>query len=291
MTIAIHLLAGITGASVTATDTQETYNTGQIVDTGKIAGLWRADPLGAINVTGAGDSPYIDALSQNIIRRFENFRGSAAEWEALVRRTVARFYRTHILPFVGTFEDRNVPSCELLVASRHASVTKLWTTHETLVIERTPFDCVGIGSPTAESLLNHLYPRYPSLDSVAVLAAYVIHRVKASVEGCGLGTEIRFIFNDRMGIVPPDLIDQWEQVFRRYDRLAQEMFFHAMNFDPHPSIPAQLLGELPSFPSDMRPLEETVADIEAMRTEFNRLRVFSPARPTRQSRGGGTGNG
>ncbi len=275
MTIAIHMTAG-GGALVTATDTQETYPTGQIVEAGKIAGAWRADPPGSINIAGAGDSPYIDALTQDIVRQFREFRGTFGQLERRIRRLVHDFYTIHVLPFVGKFEDDNVPDFRLLVAARHRGTGKLWKVNKTLVTESNSFDCVGIGKPVAEALLSRLYPHYPTLDSTAILAAYVIYRVKSSTEGCGLKTEIRFIQQNRLGIVPPDLIDHWESLFQEYDRLERDSFCHAMNFIVRPALPASLAHTLP-IPPQMRPLPEIVHAIEQMRAQFGTLTIFQSA--------------
>ncbi len=270
VTIAIHLMAG--GSSLlTATDTQETYTNGAKVDSGKIMGGWRADPLGAINVAGTGDTPYINALSQDIVKKFQNFHGTADELDSCVRDAVKGFYNDHILPLVGKLDDGNLPEASLLIAARHQGAGKLWTTERTLVINATPFDCLGIGASTANTLLNRLYPLYPTLDSVAILAAYVIYRVKSSVDGCGLKTEIRFIHRDRPGVVPFDVIEEWENLFRKYDRLEHEVFNHAMNFVIRPSAP---VGHEMAFPLQMRPLSEIVKEIEQMREDFAKLPIF-----------------
>ena len=60
-------------------------------------------------------------------------------------------------------------------------------------MEASTFDCAGVGNPTAAALLSKFYPIYPTLENIAVLASYVIYRVKSSVDGCGLETEIRTI--------------------------------------------------------------------------------------------------
>jgi hypothetical protein len=272
MTIAVHLMAG-GGSLVTATDTQETYSNGAKVDAGKIAGAWRADPLGSVNIAGAGDSPYIDALTQDIVRHFQGFRGTQEQLERSLRRLVRAFYTTHVLPFVGQFEDENVPDFRLLVAARHQGTSKLWKVNKTLVTESVPFDCVGIGKAAAETILNKLYPLYPTLDSVSVLVAYAIFRVKNNTDGCGLKTEIRFIHRDRPGIVPPALIDQWESLFRKYDRMEREVFCHAMNFVISPALPKSL-AEMGAPPSEARALSEIVEDIEKMRKEFSELKIL-----------------
>ena len=155
MTIAIHLLAG-GGSLVTATDTQETYSSGAKVDSGKIAGFWRADPPGSINIAGTGDSPYIDTLTQDIIRQFRNFRGTPEQLENNIRRFVRAFYNTHVMPFLGKLEEDSIPDYRLLIAARHDGTSKLWQVNKTLLKESIPFDCVGMGKATAETLLNKL---------------------------------------------------------------------------------------------------------------------------------------
>jgi hypothetical protein len=286
MTIAIQLEAG-NFSYLTATDTQVTYEPiGAKVDTGKIRGAWRANPLGAINVAGAGDASYITAVAQEIVEMFQKFRGTPDQLEKRTRSLVQAFYKTHVLPFVGKLDDANVPDYSLLIAARHKRVTKLWNVDGMLFKKSDPpFDCIGIGESVATGLLNRLYPLHPTLDSVAVLAAYVIYRVKSSVDGCGLKTEIRFIYQDRPGMVPFDRIDKWEALFQKYDRLEREIFYHAMNFAMRPPAPPLAIQQVmeksghhydheQAFPSQMKPLAEIVKEIEAMRAGLSHLTIF-----------------
>jgi hypothetical protein len=276
VTIAIHLMAG-GGSLITAADTQETYNTGAKVDAGKIAGAWRGVPLGAINVTGAGDSEYIDALTQEIIRQFQNFTGTPEELEKSIRRVVRIFYKVHVMPFVGKFDDENVPDYRLLIAIRHEGTRKLWTVNKALMTEDNSFGCVGIGKATAQTLLSRLFPLYPSLDSVAVLAAYVIYRVKSTVDGCGLKTEIRFIHRGMPGIVPDDRIGRWENLFRKYNLLERDLLYQAMNFTLKPPAPLPF-DKL--VPAQMRPLTDILKHAEEMREEFSKAIILdSPSTP------------
>jgi hypothetical protein len=279
MTIAIQLEAGM-GSLVTAADTQESYGA-QIVNSGKIVGLWRgnARPLGAINITGAGDSQYIDALSQEIISWFEDFDGTQDELKLQLRSLVRRFYRTYVYPFVGRLDDENIPDYVLLVAYRHQREGGLLRVRGKLVTDSRPFGCTGLGRPVAETLLNRLYPEYPSLDSIAALAAYVIHRVKSSMEGCGLNTEIRFIFQEQIAVVPTNLIEQWEVLFRRYDKLERDLFFNCINFVINPSIPSQFVDRIPQMGPQMRLPDKIVEEINEMRQQFSSLRIFTPPAP------------
>jgi hypothetical protein len=276
MTIAIHLEAG-NFSYVTASDTQVTYEgMGAKVDIGKIRGAFRANPSGAINVAGAGWASYITGVSQEIVDMFQGFRGTPDQLEKRMRTLVREFYKNQILPFVGQLDDANVPDYSLLIAARHKRVTKLWNVDGMLFTKSdSPFDCIGIGDSVATALLNRLYPRHPTLDSIAILAAYVIYRVKSSVDGCGLKTEIRFIHQDKIGIVPFDRIEKWEVLFRKYERMEREIFYHAMNFILAPKLPSFVPKEhAAAFPPQMKPLPEIVKDIEAMQEEFSKVTIF-----------------
>jgi hypothetical protein len=278
LTIALHMWSG-DFSYVTAADTQTTYYpSGEKVHGGKIAGAWRRDPWGAINITGAGDALYIDALSQKLIEHFDDFKGATIEQlKRNFERITRAFYAIHVLPFVGRLQDENLPDYKLLVAVTHHGIGKLWTVHKTIVEEAGIYECVGVGTAAARSLIGRFWSQYPTLDSTCILAAYVIYRVKSSVEGCGLKTEIRFIHRNTLGFVRPDLIDQWESLFKKYDDLEEEIFYHAMNFAIRPSYPP-VPDHLPkfedAFPPQMRPLPDIVKDIEAMRAEFAKLTVI-----------------
>jgi hypothetical protein len=113
---------------------------------------------------------------------FQKFRGTPDQLEKRLRNLVSDFYKEQVLPFVGKLDDQNVPDYSLLIAARHKYETKLWNVDGKLVTDsELPFDCIGIGESVATALLNRLYPMHPTLDSIAVLAAYVIYRVKSSV--------------------------------------------------------------------------------------------------------------
>jgi hypothetical protein len=286
MTIAIHLSGAF--SLLTATDTQETYSTGEKVDSGKIISYGRANPLGSISIAGAGDSDYIKAASQELARKFQDSCGTFDQLEAELRGTARGFYTDHVLPFVGNCEDENIPDYSLLVAVTHESNDRLWNIERTMMTDAALYDCIGAGKPAADSLLNRLYPRYPTLDSLAVLAAYVIYRVKSTVDGCGLKTEIRFMQRAKFGVgfVPTETIDRWEDLFRKYDRLQREVFYHAMNFMARPEAPPLSVQQSmqqsgnrydheQAFPAQMKPLPEIVKEIEEIRAEFAKFPVLN----------------
>lgn len=286
MTIAIHLSGA--GYLLTATDTQETYDI-EKVDAGKIISFSRMNPVGAINIAGAGDSHYVKAISQKIARMFDKFTGSLEELEFKIGETTLNFYNEAVLPFVGRMQDHNVPTYHLLIAATHEGSERLWSIDRFAVTDTSQFDCIGIGEPVAASLLNRLWPLYPTLDSLAILAAYVIYRVKGSVDGCGLKTEIRFMQNGRfgIGIVPAERIAAWEALFGKYERIEREIFYHCMNFVLRPAAPpphvleamqkqGQSYNHETTFPAQMKSLLEINNQIGEIQAEFRKLPVLKP---------------
>lgn len=283
LTIALHMWAG-ESSYITAADTQTTfYPSGEKVYGGKIAGAWRRDPWGAINVTGAGDALYIDALSQKLIKYFQKFKGNTDQLFRNFERIARAFYMVHVQPHEGRLQDENLPDYRLLVAAKCRGEGKLWTIHKTIMEEAGVYECVGVGTAAARNLLGRLWPQYPTLDSSAILAAYVIYRVKSSVEGCGLKTEIRFLYRNTLGFVRPDLIEQWEALFKKYDDIEQEVFYHAMNFSaipPYPPVPEHLPQFEEAFKPQMRALPEIIKEIKKIRAEFEKLPVIPRSTPS-----------
>jgi hypothetical protein len=216
------------------------------------------------------------ALSQEIVQAFRDFSGTADEFKEHVKQIVLNFDDTQVQPYVGKLTEP--PDYSLLIAVRQQSEGKLWAVKGRLVSDSNLYECIGIGAQAAQALLARLYPLYPTLDSIAVLATYVIYRVKNTVEGCGLQTEIRFVSRDRLGIVPPERIEAWESLFRRYERLERDVFYQAMAFIPHPPLPPR--GLLPEeikglkIPPQFRSLSEIRREIDQIRRDVAKLPIF-----------------
>jgi hypothetical protein len=227
MTIALGILGH--NCLIVGADTQETYGD-QKYEQGKIASSQRSDPYprGAICVSGAGDGPHIDAISEQIIEYFQNFSGTMDEFEVWLRKFVSDFYRAHVMPFVGKVDSP--PGYRLIIAVRHDRKFRLWTTSKTVVSKVMPYAVVGISAGSSSALLNQLYKAFPSVNNAAMLAAYVIRQAKLSADGVGLDTEIRFIYGDYVGIVSADKIQGWEYVFAKYQWVLKEMFSHICGY-------------------------------------------------------------
>jgi hypothetical protein len=129
------------------------------------------------------------------------------------------FYRDHLTPFMAM---PNPPTLTLLLAAQHRVAdglyeNALWTTELNTLITRAPTCAVGIGGMFADIQLTRLWDREMDVDTVKLLAAYVVFLTKESIEGCGKWTEVLSLTNGRLD--PRwsyEGVQALEGVFRKY---------------------------------------------------------------------------
>jgi len=275
---AVTIALGIIGADslIVGSDTQETYGDQKYAE-GKIISGFRSapNPDGAICISGAGAADHIDAASQEILEKFQDFSGTMDEFESWLRKFVAKFYSRHVLPFIGKTED--IPGFRLLIGCRHDRHSRLWTTARTVLTQKIPYAVVGLSMGSSNSLLSQLYPSMPSLNVTAMLATYVIRQAKLSSDGIGLETEIRFIYKEKASIIPQRVIKGWEEVFSRYQNIQHDIFSFLTSHDPLvPRIPGIVIPRT-------KELSQVMADLEKMRGELYDLPIVTGLRDFRPS--------
>lgn len=191
MTIALGLIAK--DGVVIAADRQETEGE-QKKEQRKIDSLW-AMGIGSLVVSGAGNGPYIDSMTTKLQVCFGSKKwewGDDAEMTEIFRAAHASFYSEAVLPFAG-YQPYERPDYELLFGcsieeERHL----LWYSHKLTLNRVQGYRAVGIGASTEESLLKKFYITGLPLKVAITLAAFVVHQVKNSVEGCGFETDVLF---------------------------------------------------------------------------------------------------
>jgi hypothetical protein len=65
------------------------------------------------------------------------------------------------------------------------------------------------------------------------LAAYVIHEVKKTVEGCGLGTDIEYTYGPWGWVVEESEIREMEGAFRTYEKIERVNFQDCVAHTPN----------------------------------------------------------
>jgi ATP-dependent protease HslVU (ClpYQ) peptidase subunit len=270
MTIGLGFTSG--PLAIMASDSEITLG-GASLPGGKLSSMARAEPSGAICIGLAGNASYAQVLASKIERGFDKWKGSLDKFDAWTEKTVFEFYEKHALPFVG--KVANPPNYRLLIMAGHKGQKAFWSTDKTLLVPEHSFKAIGIGESVATSLMRRLHRPYLKLNQAAILGAYVIYKVKNSVQYCGFETEIRFLWKDKFGMVPPEFINKCEKLFDKYEQLEEEFFFFAMSMPyswPIPPLPPQFADKVGVQPE--RGFQDVLSETSAMREEFSKLEVM-----------------
>lgn len=185
MTIAIGILAS--DGVVIAANREE--NDGYLKnDIGKILTVFKGtQPIGSMAVTGAGHGSEMDEVSKLITDAFcEDCVGNESTVQTIVSATHRKYYRDCVRPFlVQAVGER--PDYSLLIGCYGDALGQaLWRTSGLSVSKVDHYAAVGFGGSVATGLLEKYYDRVP-VKFAAILAAYVIYRVKTSTSNCGFG--------------------------------------------------------------------------------------------------------
>src|SRR5687768_11121404 len=191
MTIAIGLMCN--EGLIVAADTQVSAGYAGALKTveAKIENV-EGPACGALLISGAGPVGYLDSIKAKLINCFTDEPGIGTAFEAPRELTsvteiddrlasiLDEFYTKHVLqPY-----ERNSQHFDLLIAlMRPNGIERLWTTSQTVLIpakHRMPV-AIGAGSSYALQLMASHWP-YMSMAETVLFAAYVIYRVKKSVD-------------------------------------------------------------------------------------------------------------
>lgn len=225
LTIAIGLIAG--DGVVIAADRQESDGEHKKAQR-KIESLW-ALGVGALLVSGAGDGPYIDTMTERLRFCFgrTQSKDSSIGMTEEFREVHKTFYSESVLPF-ALYQPHERPDYELLFGcSTDNKSNLLWYSHKlTLNQVDAGFRAVGIGGSAAEALLSKFYVTNLPLKVAIVLAAYVVYEVKNTVEHCGFETDVLFTqANAPPSRVSALAIKDMEDAFAKF-RLAERDDFY-----------------------------------------------------------------
>jgi hypothetical protein len=243
MTIALGILAH--GGAVIAADREQSNGTLKS-DQAKIRGQWVAG-RGALAVSGAGNGPYLDSLTAELIEWFKNDKAQLdpEEFGIKLGEKNYAFYEKSVLPFAPYEEgvDYELLTCfeaeptaaEFAFASKIGGLPgqgcELWTSHKLSVLKEEHFAAVGCGATTAKALLARFWVPLIPLPVAINLAAYVVYHVKRTIKDVGLDTDV-MVFN---GAFPKPLgrneIAEMEAHFEEYGRIERENLYYCLGGD------------------------------------------------------------
>jgi hypothetical protein len=210
MTIALGILG--TKCLVVAADTQETdgITKGFSLKVNH-ASKYDAnlDVKGSIVISGAGNSGYIESVSESLIDLFlEREDWSITEFEMEMKSKISVFYREHVVPLSGSSYP---PDVALVIGFQNVSGSQLWATEKSTT-RRGLCEAAGVGSMQAKLLVPVNLVRRDIATAVLV-AIYGVKHVKKHVEGCGDHTTVVCLANNAVHQIPMPIIRDAEKAF------------------------------------------------------------------------------
>ena len=217
MTIALGVLA--TDGLVIAADTQVTAGYLKMSQS-KVswAGKSEVPPgtkRGQIVVSGAGVETSIKYLRNAITSGFQRGDMSVASINEAMREETLNYHTTHVTPH-GRDGSLDV---WMIVGALDNHEGKLWTTDRSVVNEESIFGAVGEGAAYARIVMNQAFAWMDTIGSM-LLAAYVVWRVKRTIDSVGEETDIFGIRRDRSFIVERPIAQQMADIFAQYEALS-----------------------------------------------------------------------
>jgi hypothetical protein len=245
MTIAIGFHVG-DDEMLLAADRQVTQGDAKI-GSGKIA-LWLDPDPGGINrgllaITGAGDVHYLAALADELREPFTRPSPlTMDELEGEFSDILMQFWEKEVIP-LGRFRQEDMPDAELIIAAWRESDKRMWVTQNSCLVPTRKPVAVGCGSALADSFFKAgYYPLTADTIHAQVIAAYVIFRVKQSVDGCGQDTDLEILSPGHAAAFGHAGVRELEEIFRRYGRI-QARQFHQWITDDNQDDVAGLYSE------------------------------------------------
>jgi hypothetical protein len=144
----------------------------------------RSGPWGTIAGATAGNVDYAAAAFNGLL---DEIASGECDCISDVRSVLHDFYSEHVFshPLYQSYPDNLKYSLLLAIRFAGAARTSLHVTNEAIMREVNTFRCEGLGRDVGHSVLMPLCRSGLSEEQTALLAAYMLAKVKRSVPGCG----------------------------------------------------------------------------------------------------------
>jgi hypothetical protein len=183
----------------------------------------------SIVIGGAGSLGYFQSLRMKVtmavLSSLQEKPFLHSNVERALEGLMVDFYSRHVIPF-SNFQ--NPPEVEIMVGISTKQFTSLYATERTAVRPCIDgFDAIGIGGVYAKNIL-HGYYRPMSVESAALLACYVMMRVKSSIRDCGRETQLIVLRDGENIYFERPFVLKCEDAFENYAVFQQQALYAAI---------------------------------------------------------------
>lgn len=218
---------------VIAADTEIVEGDLKGIDT-KILGGSRATPLPlALGLGGAGRLNYFESVKTKLAGAIIDSVGPTEDSdhlvEAAIESVIVPFYERNILPFRDNEqEELDVHTLALTWVGNRG---KIWASDRTAVRSSDDMDVIGLGPSFALGLMRGYYTRGACVESLVILAAYVVWRCKHVLTGIGQQTQVMLITDGRTDQIQPMVLGHLETLFGRYNSCLENIFAYTTGME------------------------------------------------------------
>jgi len=190
---------------------------------------------GALAITGAGDSGYLDSINMEICTSFVAKKPwTGAKWAVKLKKHVKDFHDDYVVPY-GAFPENDRPQLRLVIGGNFSDPNfgdyrAVWSTEKSTVSMAKNYCAVGLGSAQAYVMLRRFWTVMETIKA-ASLAAYVLFHVKHSVDGCGNETQIVILKNGYAEYVSPSNIELMENYFEERAALENQLLHFSLGME------------------------------------------------------------
>jgi 20S proteasome alpha/beta subunit len=224
---------------------------------------------GSLVIGGAGSPPYLDDLSQELLTYFATEQPTSMNvLEHAIRQNIKHYYKNYVLAW-PTVEERASNDFELLVGAviHGSSKGRLWISKKgALVSVAGRHAAIGFGAEYARLVLGQFNWEGP-LSMYALLAIYVLQRVKRYVNYCGGEYSQIVCLGAQTHYISDQLVKEAEALFADYDHESTRTFVT--------TIMEKTTWD--GFDADAD--RQTIASIQRLRQEFRALITRMECKP------------
>lgn len=274
MSIAIGMLVG--DGLVMASDTQEIGGPFKSdVHKTDLLDVWPKgrDRANTYAIAGAGHSGFVEKITRKLRAALNDKSLDREGVTEAIERGLAGFYHKHIYPN----PDQNRVAVQFLIGLSHSGSLDLLVTEETSVGPAGKYGAVGVGAMVPRSFLDGLYEPEAPLDSSIINAAYIIWKVKQSVDGCGHFTDITVLRPEVSFSISRVSVQHWEIVFAKCDLVSAAVLKSAFDYRGH--LPRPIPDVLPAVQNIRRQIQEDTARLSMTIAQLTGLRWKIEAPP------------
>jgi hypothetical protein len=174
-------------------------------------------------VSGAGWARYLDAAKQKILPAvYGHPANSADDIQAMIEPEISDFYTKHVMPF---FSSDQKPELSVMVARQCGSQRALWSTDHTTVSRADHYAALGVGSPFCHLLMDRFKYETDVLTG-ALIAGYVVSKVKEAIGGCSRPTNIVCLRNGFVTEMAALDVRDMDKLFEEFEHLETGIFYN-----------------------------------------------------------------